>query len=68
MGKMVTKQLTEHQDIIQIYDQEVAKKVENRLVHQMLKGKGCIGQSKGHNNPFNSPKHVKNQSAVSEMA
>ena len=56
MGKMVTKQLTEHQDIIQVYDQEVVDKVENCLIHQILKGKGCVGQSKGHNNPFKESK------------
>ena len=28
MGKMVTKQLTEHQDIIQVYNHEAVKKVE----------------------------------------
>ena len=52
MGKMVTKWLTEHQDIILVYDHEVVKKVEKRLIHHTLKGRGCIGQSKGHNNQF----------------
>ena len=52
MGKMVAKQLTEHQDIIQVYDHKAVKKVKKNLIHQMLKGRGCVGQSKGHNNPL----------------
>ena len=52
MGKMIAKQLAEHQHIIQVYDHKVVKKVENHLIHQMLKSRGAIGQSKGHNNPF----------------
>ena len=43
IGKMVTKQLTEHQDIIQVYNHEAIKKVKKSLNHQMLKGRGCIG-------------------------
>ena len=53
---MVAKRLTEHQDTIQIYICEVIKKVEKRLIHQMLKARGCVGQSKGHNNPFKESK------------
>ena len=49
---MVTKQLTEHQDIIQVYYHEVVKKVEKHLIYQMLKSEGGVGQSKGHNNLF----------------
>ena len=56
MGKMITKQLTEHQDIIQVYDHEVVKKVEKRLIYQMLKGRRCVGQSEGHNNLFKESK------------
>ena len=56
MGKIVTTQLTEHQDIIQVYNHEVVKKVETRLIHQMLKSSGGVGQSKGHNNPFEEAK------------
>ena len=56
MGKMVAKWLTERQDIIQIYDHEMVKKFEKLLIHQMLKGKGCIGQSKGYNNSFEESK------------
>ena len=56
MGKMVTKQLTEYQDIIQVDSHEVVKKVEKCLIHQTLKGRGCIGESEGHNNPFKKSK------------
>ena len=52
MGKMVTKQLTEHQDIIQVYNHKAVKKIEKGPIHQTLNGRGFIGQSKGHNNPF----------------
>ena len=40
MGKMVAKQLTEDQDIIKLYYHKVVKKVEKRLIHQMLKSRG----------------------------
>ena len=43
MGKMVAKQLTKHQDIIQVYDHEVVEEVEEHLIHQMLKVIRCIG-------------------------
>ena len=56
MGKMVAKQLTEHQDIIQVYNHEVVKNVKKGLIHQMLKSRGGIGQSEGHNNPFKEAK------------
>ena len=56
MGKIVAKWLTEHQDIIRVYDHKVAKKVEKRLIHQTLNGRGGVGQSKGHNNPFEEAK------------
>ena len=61
MGKMVTKRLTKHQEIIQVYEYEEVKKVEKHLIHQMLKSKRGVGQSKGHNNPFaKRPKCTKN--------
>ena len=56
MGKMVAKQLTEHQDIIQVYNHEAVEKVEKHLIHQMIKNRGGVGQSKGHNNPFEEAK------------
>ena len=56
MGKMVAKQLTEHQDIIQIYDCKVVQKVEKYLIHRKLKSRLGIGQSKGNNNPFKEAK------------
>ena len=56
MGKMVAKQLAEHQDIIQVYDHKVVKKVKKRLIHQMLKSRGGVGQFKGYNNPFKEAK------------
>ena len=56
MGKMVAKWLTEHQDIIQVYDHETVEKVEIHLIHQMLKSRGSVGQSEGHNNPFKEAK------------
>ena len=56
MGKMVAKRLTEHQDIIQVYDYKAVEKVEKCLIHQTLKSRGGIGQSKGHNNPFKEAK------------
>ena len=56
MGKMVIKWLTEHQDIIYVYDHKVVEKVEKGLIHQMLKGRGCIRQSEGHNNRFKESK------------
>ena len=52
MGKMVTKQLTEHQDIIQVYNHKAVEKVEKCLIHQTLKSRGGVGQSKGHKKPF----------------
>ena len=33
MGKMVTKWLTEHQDIIQVYNYKMVEKVEKHLIH-----------------------------------
>ena len=56
IGKMVAEQLTEQQDIIQVYDHKVVKKVEKGLIHQMLKVWGCVGHFKGHNNPFEESK------------
>ena len=56
MGKMVVMQLTKHQDIIQVYDHKAVEKIEKRLIHQMLELRGCIKQSKGHNNPFEKSK------------
>ena len=38
MGKMVAKQLTEHQDIIQVSDHEAVNEVTKCLIDQMLKG------------------------------
>ena len=52
MSKMVAKRLTEQQDIIQIYDHKAVEKVKKYLIHQTPKDRGCIGQSKGHDNPF----------------
>ena len=60
MGKMVAKQLAEHQDIIQVYDYEVVYKVEKCLIHQMLKSGGGVGQSKWYNNSFEEEKCIKN--------
>ena len=59
MGKMITKRLNEHQDIIQLYDHKAVKKDEKRLVHYMLKSRGDFGQSEGHNNPFEEAKICK---------
>ena len=56
MGKIVSKQLTGHQDIIQVYDHKVVEKIEKCLIHQMLKGRGWVGQFKGHNNLFEKAK------------
>ena len=56
MGKMVAKQLTEHQDVIQVYDHKVVNKVEKGLIHQMLKSRRGVGKSKGHKNPFKEAK------------
>ena len=56
MGKMVAKQLTEHQDIIEVYNHKMVKKLEKCLVHQMLKSRGGVGQSEGHYNPFKEAK------------
>ena len=56
MDKIAAKWLTEHQDIIQIYDHKVVKKVEKHLIHQTLKSRGGIWQSKGHDNPFEEAK------------
>ena len=56
MGKLVTKQLTEHHDIIQIYDHKAVEKVEKYLIHHTLKGRGCVRQSEGHNSPFEESK------------
>ena len=53
---MVAKQLTEHQDIIKVYHHEAVKKVEKCLIHQMQESRGGIGQSEGHNNPFEEAK------------
>ena len=36
MGKMVAKWLTEHQDIIQLYNHEAVKKVEKGLPKFLL--------------------------------
>ena len=33
MGKMVAKQLTEHQDIFKVYDRKSSKKVKKHLIH-----------------------------------
>ena len=33
MGKMVAKWLTEHQDIIQVYNHKAVKKVEKGMIH-----------------------------------
>ena len=42
MGKMVAKQLTEHQDIIQVYDHEVVKKAEKSSdASDAKKQRGC---------------------------
>ena len=56
MGKIVTKKLTEQQDIIQVYNHEAVKKVKKELIHQTLKGRRCVGQSEGCNNPFKESK------------
>ena len=56
IGKIVTKQLTEHQDIIQVYDHEAVEKVKKCLIHKMLKSKGGVGQSEGHKNEFEEAK------------
>ena len=56
IGKMVTKWLTEHQDISQVCNHKVVESIEKYLIHQMLKSRGGIGQSKGHNNPFEEEK------------
>ena len=56
MDKMVTKQLTEYKDIIQVHDHTMVKKVKKCLTHQMLKSRGGVGQSKGHNNQFEEAK------------
>ena len=63
MGKMVAKQLTEHQDIIQVYDHKTVEKVKKRLVYQTLKSRGGIGQSEGHYNPFGEAKMHKKRRA-----
>ena len=63
MGKMVAKQLTKHQDIIQVYDHEVVEEVEEHLIHQILKVIRCIGQSERHNNPFEESKMHKKHRA-----
>ena len=34
----------------------MVQKVKKHLIHQMLKSKGAIGQSEGHNNPFEEAK------------
>ena len=52
MGKMLAKQLTEHQDTMQVYNHKMVKKVKKRLVHQTLKSRGGVGQSEGHYNPL----------------
>ena len=56
IGRMVAKQLTEYHDIIQVYNHKAAEKVEKCLIHQTLKSRGGVGQSKGHNNPFKKAK------------
>ena len=64
-----TKQLAEHQDIIQVYDHEVVEKAKKCLIHQMQKSRGGIGQSKGHNNPLKEAKmHQEMQSTVNTLA
>ena len=60
MGKMVIQQLTEYQDIIQVYDQKVAEKVEKRLIRQMLKSIGALDNVKGTTTHLKGPKHVQN--------
>ena len=60
---MAAKRLTEYQDIIQVYDHEAVEKVKKRLIHQTLKSRGGIGQSKGHNNPFKESKMPKKRRA-----
>ena len=61
MGKIVAKQFTEHQDIIQVYDYKAVEKVEKRLIHQMLKGKkGALDKLKGITTHLKSLKCVKN--------
>ena len=37
IGKMVAKGLTEHQDIIQVFNHEAVKKIEKCLIHQTQK-------------------------------
>ena len=56
MGKMVDKWLTENQDNIQVYNHKAVKKVIKRLIHQILKSGGDVGQSKGYSNPFKEDK------------
>ena len=56
MGKMVTKRLTKDQHIFQVYDYKAVEKVKKRLIHQTLKGRGGVEQSKGYNNPFEEVK------------
>ena len=67
MGKMVAKQLTENQYIIQVYDHDVAEKVKKRLIHEMLKGRRCIGQSEGYNNSFEVQNSSKTQSTANVL-
>ena len=43
MGKIIAKWLTEHQDIIYVYNHEVVEKVKKCLIHQMLKSRGGVG-------------------------
>ena len=56
MGKMIAKWLTNHQDIIQVYNHEVVKKFKKGLIYQMLKSRVGIGQSEGHNIPLKEAK------------
>ena len=61
MGKMVAKQLTEHQDIIQVYNHEVVKKDKKHLIHQILKSRGGqLDNPKGITTHSKRPKCTKN--------
>ena len=48
---------------MQVYDHEAVKKLEKRLIHQILKSRGDVGQSEGHNNPFEEAKMYQNSKA-----
>ena len=56
ISKMVAKQLTKHQDIIQVYNHKAVKRVKKCLIHQTPKSRGGVGQSEGYNNPFKEAK------------